>query len=61
MVHHGEELTFGDGDRLRLLPTRLEQTLEHHPPIADIAVDRRIYPADAAVGDTTLDVVLVGH
>ena len=61
MVHHGEELTFGDGDRLRLLSARLEQALEHHPPIAHVAVDRQIDPADAAVGDAALDVVLAGH
>ena len=61
MVHHGEELAFGDGDRLRLLSARLEQTLEYHPPIAHVAIDRQIDPADAAVGDAALNLVLVGH
>src|SRR4029077_12886540 len=52
---------FGDGDRLRLLSARLEQTLEYHPPVAHIAVDRQVDPADAPMCDAPLDVVLTGH
>ncbi|MEX3650629.1 hypothetical protein ABFW11_34580, partial [Mycolicibacterium porcinum] len=60
MVHHREELAFGDSDRLSLLPTGLQQAFEHHPSVADVAVDRQIDPADTAVCDTALDLVLAG-
>ena len=60
MVHHGEELALGDGDLLRLLSAGLKEAFEHHPAVADVAVDRQIDPADAAVSDAPLNVVLAG-
>ncbi len=60
VVDHRKELPFGDSDGLRLLAPGLKQAFEHNPPVAHIAVDRQIDPADPAVGDAALDVVLTG-
>ena len=60
MVRHGEELAFGDGNLLRLLSAGLKEAFEHYPAIADVAVDRQIDPADAAVCDAALNGVLAG-
>ena len=57
----GEELPFGHRDRLRLGVTRMHQTLEHHRAVVDVRVERQVDPAEAAVGDAALDLVLVDH
>ena len=56
----GEELPLGHRDRLRLGVTGMHQTLEHDGPLVDVVVEGQIHPAQAAVRDAALDLVLVG-
>ncbi len=58
--HLGEELPFGHRDRLRLGVTGMHQALEDHRAVVDVVVDRQVHPAQAAVRDAALDLVLVG-
>ncbi len=60
MDHLGEELPLGHRDRLRLGVAGMHQTLEHDRPVVDVVVDGQIHPAQPAVRDATLDLVLPG-
>ena len=54
----GEELALGDGRREGVGVPRVEQALEHDPPVGDVAVLGGVDPAEAAVRDRTGDDVL---
>ena len=56
----GQELPFGHRDRLRLGVAGMHQALEHHRTVVDVVVDRQVHPAQAAVRDAALDLVLSG-
>ena len=58
--HLGEELAFGHRDRLRLGVAGMHQALEHHRPVVDVVVEGQVDPAQSAVRDAALDLVLVG-
>ena len=60
MHHLGEELPFGHRDRLRLGVTGVHQAFEHHRTVVDVVVDGQIDPAQPAVRDAALDLVLAG-
>ncbi len=55
----GEDLGLGHGHRLGV--AGVQQALEDHPAVFDVAVDRQIDPAEAAVRDASLDFVLPTH
>ena len=59
--HLGQELPLGHGDRLRLGVPGMHQALEHDRSFVDVVVDGEVHPAQSAVGDAALDLVLVGH
>ena len=50
----GQELPFGHRHGLGLGVAEVQQPLEDHPPVADIAIDRQVDPAEAAVRDAAL-------
>src|SRR4029079_15820042 len=54
----GECEDLGLGHRHRLGVAGVQQALEDHPAVFDVAVDRQINPAEAAVRNATLDLVL---
>ncbi len=56
----GEEFALGHRHGLRFDIVGVQQALEHHPAVADIAVDRQIDPAQPTVREATLDFVLPG-
>ncbi len=56
----GQELPLGHGDGLRLGVAGMHQTLEHHRSLVDVVVDGQVHPAQPAVRDAALDLVLVG-
>ena len=56
----GEELLLGDGGGERVGVAGVEQALQHHPPVGDVAVLREVDPAHAAVGERADDLVLAG-
>ena len=58
--HLGEELPLGHRDLLRLGVAGMHQTLEHDGPFVDVVVEGQIHPAQPAVRDAALDLVLVG-
>ena len=58
--HLGEELPLGHRDRLGFGVTGMHQTLEHDGPFVDVVVERQVHPAQPAVRDAALDLVLVG-
>ena len=49
MLDLREELPLGDGSGQRVRVTGVEQSLEHHPPVVDVAVPGQVNPAEAAV------------
>ncbi len=59
--HLGEELPLGHRDRLRLGVAGVHQALEHDRSFVDVVVDGQVHPAQSAVRDAALDLVLVGH
>ena len=58
--HLGQELPLGHRDRLGFGVTGMHQTLEHDGPFVDVVVERQVHPAQPAVRDAALDLVLVG-
>ena len=46
-----EELPLGDRRREGVRVTGVQQALEHHPAVGDVAVAREVDPAEAAVGE----------
>ena len=58
--HLGQELALGHRDRLGFGVAGVHQPLEHHRPVVDVLVERQVHPAQPAVGDAALDLVLVG-
>ena len=50
----------GDGRRHRVGVAGVEQALEHHPAVADVAVPGQVDPAEAAVGEAAEHLVLPG-
>ena len=60
MVDRGQELPFRDRDALRLRIRGIQQAFEDDGPVAHVAVDGQVDPAEAAVGDGAGDLVLVG-
>ena len=54
----GEELLLGDGRGERVGVTGVEQALEHHPAVGDVAVLGEVDPAEAAVRDRADHLVL---
>ncbi len=56
--HLGEELAFGHRHGLSLGVAEVQQALENHPAVTDIAIDGQIDPAEAAVRDAALHLVL---
>jgi hypothetical protein len=57
----GEELPLGEGGGHRVRVPGVEQALEHHPAVADVAVLRQVNPAESAVGEAAEHQVLPGH
>ena len=60
MLDLGQEPPLGDGRLLRVRVAGVEQALEHHPAVVDVAVLGQIDPAEAAVGEAAEDLVLAG-
>ena len=56
----GEEASLGDGGGHGGLVTGVEETLEHHPAVGDVAVPRQVHPAHAAVSQASGHFVLAG-
>jgi len=56
----GEELPFGHRDRLRFGVAGVHQTLEDDRAFVDVVIDGEVDPAQSAVRDTALDLVLIG-
>ena len=54
----GEELPFGDGRGEGVRVAGVQQALEHHPAVGDVAVAGGVDPAQASVGDGAGDDVL---
>src|SRR5262249_14191676 len=54
-----EHLGLGHGHGLGI--AGVQQALEDHPAVFDVAVDRKIDPAEAAVRNATLDFILSAH
>ena len=54
----GEELLLGDGRGERVGVAGVEQALEHHPAVGDVAVPGEVDPAEAAVRDRADHLVL---
>ena len=54
----GESEGFGGGGGHRVGVAGMHQTLEHHPAVVHVAVDRQVDPAEAAVGDAAAHFVL---
>ena len=61
MVHPGQGLSFGLGGLHRIDVRRVHQTLENHPAVVQSSVDRQVDPAQAAMGQTALHLVLFTH
>ena len=57
----GEEAPLGDGRGQRVLVPGVQQALEHHPAVGDRAVHREVDPAEPAVREAALHVVLPVH
>ncbi len=57
----GQELPFRHRDGLRLGITGMHQAFEHHRAVVDVVVHGQVDPAQPAVRDATLDLVLAGH
>ena len=58
MFDLGEREGLGGGGGHRVGVAGIQQALEHHPAVVDVAVDRQVDPAEAAVRDTALHFVL---
>ena len=58
--YFGEELPFRHRDGLCLGIAGMHQTLEHHRSLVDVVVNSQVHPAQSAVRDATLDLVLFG-
>ena len=58
VFHLGEGECFGCSGGHGVGVARVDQTLEHDPAVVDVAVDRQVDPAEAAVGDTAAHLVL---
>ena len=56
-----QEPPFGDGGRHGVRVAGVEQALEHHPAVADVAVRGQVDPAEPAVGEAAEHLVLAGH
>jgi hypothetical protein len=56
----GQELPLGPGGGQRGGVVRVEDALEHHPAVVDVAVDGEVDPAEAAVGQRAAHLVLAG-
>ena len=56
----GEEAPLGDRRLHGVRIPGVEQALEHHPPVADVAVPGQVDPAEAAVRDAAEHLVLPG-
>src|SRR5881394_3269728 len=61
MLNLGEKAPLRNGGRQGRLVGRIEQALEHDPPVVDVAVLGEIDPAEATMGQTTGDFVLAPH
>jgi hypothetical protein len=57
----GEEPAFRRRGGHRVGVAGVQQALEHHPPVADVAVTGEVDPAEAAVRETADHLVLPGH
>jgi hypothetical protein len=60
VVDADEEAPLGLGGGERLGVHRVEQALEHHPPAVEVAVRGEVDPAEAAVREAALHLVLPG-
>src|SRR6201995_1590502 len=58
VLHLGQELPFGHGHGHGVGVTDVEQALEHHPAVADVAVAGQVDPAQAAVGQGATPLLL---
>ena len=56
----GQEPPLGDRGGLRVGVPGVQQALEHHPPVADVAVAGQVDPAEAAVRQAAEHLVLAG-
>ena len=61
MFHLREGLGFGGGSSHGVGIGGVHQTLEHHPAVVHVAVDRQVDPAEAAVRDASLNFVLAAR
>ena len=57
----GEEALLGNGGRQGVRVAGVEQALEDHPAVGDVAVAGEIDPAQTTVGEAAGDVVLPSH
>jgi hypothetical protein len=60
MRYLGEELALGHRDGLRLRVAGVHQAFEHDGAVVDVLVVGQIHPAQSAVRDAALDLVLFG-
>src|SRR5262249_36882150 len=58
VLHLREELPFGDRRFVGVLVAGVEQTLQHHVAVGDVAVLREIDPTETAVRNAADDLVL---
>ena len=61
VLHLGQELALGDRDRHGVRVPRVQQALEHHPAVADVAVPGQVDPAEPAEGEAAEHLILPGH
>src|SRR6185436_1842352 len=54
----GQELPLGDGRSQRVGVTGVEQALEDHPAVGDVAVTGQVDPAETTVGEAPGHLVL---
>jgi hypothetical protein len=60
MLDLGQEASLGQRRLHRVAVAGVEQPLEHHPAVGDVAILGQVDPAHATVGETADDLVLAG-
>ena len=61
VLHLSQELPFSDGGLHGIRVSGIQQSLQHHPAVADVAVTRQVDPAEPAEGEAAEHFILPGH
>jgi hypothetical protein len=61
VLHLSQELPLGHGGRHGIRVPGIQQPLQYHPAVADVAVARQVDPAEPAEGEAAEHLVLPGH